>query len=54
METIGRIIDETPYISALQKEFYKVMLERRNGRIVNYTIKILNRRKEKSFWGGIV
>lgn len=36
MDKIGRMIDKTPYISSLQKAFYKLMLLRRKEHILEY------------------
>lgn len=38
---ICRIVDETPYISDLQKQFYKLMLTMRKERIIDYSLKLL-------------
>lgn len=38
MDMIGRIVDETPFISELQKAFYRVMLASRKERILEYTM----------------
>lgn len=37
MDKINRIIDETPIISDLQKEFYKTMLWERKERILDFS-----------------
>lgn len=42
MEKITEMIHETPYISDLQKEFYRVMLCARKERILDYSIKKLH------------
>lgn len=44
MKKICDIVDSTPYISDLQKEFYKTMLTARKERILDFS---LNRPKEK-------
>ena len=36
LERIKRIIEETPFISELQKEFYITMLSKRKGLILDY------------------
>lgn len=41
MDKINRIIDETPYISELQKDFYKTMLAKRKEKILDFSIKRL-------------
>ena len=45
MEKIYTIIDETPFISDLQKHFYKTMIEKRKERILDYSIGVLNKKK---------
>ena len=45
MEKIYEIIDNTPTITELQKEFYKTMLTARKERIIDFS---LNKLKEKS------
>ena len=37
MEKINSIIDKTPYITDLQKDFYKVMLSRRKEKILDFS-----------------
>lgn len=39
MKKIYKIIDDTPYISDLQKEFYKVMLTARKEHILDFSLK---------------
>lgn len=41
MDKINRIVDETPYISELQKDFYKTMLAKRKEKILDFSIKRL-------------
>lgn len=41
MEKIYGIVDETPYISDLQKEFYKTMLRERKERILDFSYRKL-------------
>lgn len=48
MDKIFSIIDETPYISDLQKDFYKTMLKERKGRILDFSYqKLLKRERSK-------
>ena len=44
MAKIHTIIDETPFISDLQKHFYKTILEKRKERILDYSIGVLNKK----------
>ena len=45
---IFRIVDETPFISELQKQFYKTMLQSRKERILDFSMeKLLEREKEQ-------
>lgn len=37
MDKINKVIDETPFISELQKEFYKTMLRERKERILDFS-----------------
>lgn len=41
MDQIYKIIDETPFISNLQKSFYKVMLQERKERILDFSYRKL-------------
>ena len=47
MDAIFRIVDETPFISDLQKQFYKTMLQTRKERILDFAMEKL-RKREKS------
>lgn len=38
MEKIYRIVDETPYITELQKRFYKTMLKERKEKILDFSL----------------
>lgn len=50
LNKIYSIVDDTPFISELQKEFYKTMLRERKERILDYSIKKLRRReREKEY-----
>lgn len=45
MKKIEEIVDETPAISDLQKEFYKVMLAARKERILDYSLRLLHKQE---------
>lgn len=45
MEKICKIVDETPFISDLQKEFYKTMLRERKERILDFSYQKLCKRE---------
>lgn len=48
MGEIFRIVDETPYISYLQKQFYKALLQTRKERILDFSMeKLLKHEKER-------
>ena len=44
MEQLYQIVEETPFISALQKEFYKTMLRERKERILDFSYQKLCQR----------
>ena len=46
IEKINALVDDTPYISDLQKTFYKTMLYARKKRIFDYSLKLLLDREE--------
>lgn len=46
MDKINRIVDTTPFISDLQKEFYKTMLWERKERILDFSYQKLQRKKD--------
>lgn len=45
MDGIDKIVDETPLISALQKDFYKTMLRERKERILDFSGRKLRKRE---------
>ena len=45
MKKIYKIVDETPFISDLQKEFYKTMLRERKERIFDFSYQKLRKRE---------
>lgn len=45
MEKIERIVEETPFISDLQKDFYKTMLHERKERILDFAYQKLRKRE---------
>ena len=47
MGEIFRIVDETPFISDLQKQFYKAMLRTRKERILDFSMEKLLKREKK-------
>ena len=47
MERIREIIDQTPFVSELQKNFYLTMLSERKARILDFSLTAL-KKKEKS------
>lgn len=48
MHRIKTIIEETPYLSKLQKEFYFTILSERKVRILDFTLNLLEQRKMKN------
>ena len=48
LEKIFRIIDETPYLTELQRAFYKTVLSERKGKIIGFSFKkLLKQEREK-------
>ena len=47
MGEIFRIVDETPFISNLQKQFYKALLQTRKERILDFSMEKLLKREKK-------
>lgn len=45
MEKISRMIDETPTITEVQKDFYKVMISERKAKILDYSMELLLRQE---------
>ena len=45
MNKIYKIVDETPFISDLQKEFYKTMLRERKEQILDFSYQKLRKRE---------
>ena len=50
MVKIYKIVDETPFISNLQKEFYKTMLRERKERILDFSYERLSKRECSKSW----
>ena len=48
MEQIFTIIDETPFASDLQKQFYKTMLQARKERILDFSMRKLEKRERSA------
>lgn len=49
MNEINKIIDETPFISDLQKNFYKTMLYERKEKILDFSYQKLQKREQSLF-----
>ena len=47
MGEITRIVDETPFISDLQKQLYKTVLQTRKERILDFSMEKLLKREKK-------
>ena len=47
MKEIFNVIEKTPFISDLQKEFYRTMLMARKERILDYSIKRMSKQVSK-------
>ena len=45
MREINKLIDETPYISDLQKAFYKTMLRERKEKILDKSLQLLKKKE---------
>ena len=45
MNKIYKTVDETPFISDLQKEFYKTLLRERKERILDFSYQKLRKRE---------
>ena len=41
MDNIHRLIDETPAITEVQKDFYKIMISERKAKIIDYSMELL-------------
>ena len=46
LDAIFRFGDETPFISNLQKQFYKTMLQTRKERILDFSMEKLRKREK--------
>lgn len=46
MKKINTIIDETPFINEVQKDFYKVIIEERKKNILDYSMEILLKQEQ--------
>lgn len=49
MNEINKIIDEIPFISDLQKNFYKTMLCERKEKILDFSYQKLQKREQSLF-----
>lgn len=47
MDRMKTIIEETPYLSELQRDFYTAILSERKIRILDFTLKLLEQKREK-------
>ena len=47
MKAIFNVIEKTPFISDLQKEFYRTMLMTRKERILDYSVKRMSKQVSK-------
>jgi hypothetical protein len=45
MDKISRMIDETPTITEVQKDFYKIMISERKAKILDYSMELLQRKE---------
>lgn len=43
MGKINRLIEETPFITSVQKDFYQIMLRERKEKILDYSMRLLDR-----------
>ena len=49
MKQIGELIDNTPYITDLQKQFYKTMLSERKEKILDKSLQFLKNKDRVDF-----
>lgn len=47
MEKINRLVEETPFITPVQKEFYQIMLRERKEKILDYSMELLLGQKQQ-------
>lgn len=47
MDEIAALVDDTPFITGLQKRFYKTMLAERKERILDFSLTRLLKRERK-------
>lgn len=45
MDKIDKLVEETPGITGLQKDFYKVMLSERKEKILDYSMELLQEQR---------
>jgi len=48
MEKINQLVEETPFIIPVQKEFYQIMLKERKEKILDYSMKLLIKQEQQS------
>lgn len=41
MEKINRIVEETPFLEPVQREFYQIMLKERKEKILDFSMELL-------------
>ena len=41
MDKIGRMIEETPFLTEVQKDFYKIIISERKAKIIDYSMELL-------------
>ena len=47
MEKINRLVEETPFITPVQKEFYQIMLRERKEKILDYSMELLLKQEQQ-------
>lgn len=48
MGKINRLIEETPFITPVQKDFYQIMLRERKEKILDYSMELLYRQEQQA------
>ncbi len=47
MEKINCLVEETPFITLVQKEFYQIMLRERKEKILDYSMELLLKQEQQ-------
>ncbi len=47
MKKINRLVEETPFITPVQKEFYQIMLRERKEKILDYSMELLLKQEQQ-------